>query len=133
MLHELRMAADRCMTATHCNTLHHIATHSNTLHHIATHCNTLQHSATYCNILHHTASHCITLQHTATHCNTLQHTDTGSTRFLYTGAASISRILKNYMSLLQNTISFIGLFCKRDPRRSVYTNLRLCTCFIRET
>jgi len=29
------------------------------------------------------------------------------------GVATISRLLK-IMSLLQNTVSFIGLFCKRD-------------------
>jgi len=65
MLHELSMAHDRCVTATHCDTLRHTAPH--------------------CITLHHTASHCIALQHTATHCNTLQHTDTGSMRKTYDG------------------------------------------------
>ena len=65
MLHELSMAHDRCVTATHCDTLRHTASH--------------------CITLHHTASHCIALQHTATHCNTLQHTDTGSMRKTYDG------------------------------------------------
>jgi len=30
------------------------------------------------------------------------------------GVATISSLLKNYWSLLQNIVSFIGLFCKRD-------------------
>jgi len=30
------------------------------------------------------------------------------------GVATMSRLLKNYLSLLQNIVSFIGLFCKRD-------------------
>jgi len=30
------------------------------------------------------------------------------------GVATISRLLKNYRSLLQNIVSFIGLLCKRD-------------------
>ena len=33
----------------------------------ATHCNTLQHIAAHCSTLQHTATHCSTLQHTATH------------------------------------------------------------------
>ena len=28
--------------------------------------------------------------------------------------ATISRLLNNHMSLLQNIVSFIGLYCKRD-------------------
>jgi len=30
------------------------------------------------------------------------------------GVATFSRLLKNYRSLLQNIVSFIKLFCKRD-------------------
>jgi len=30
------------------------------------------------------------------------------------GVATISRLLKKYVSLLQNTLSFVGLFVKRD-------------------
>ena len=30
------------------------------------------------------------------------------------GVATISRLLKNYRSLSQNIVAFIGLFCKRD-------------------
>ena len=40
----------------------------------ATHCNTLQHLATQCNTLQQTTTHCNTLQRTAMHCNTLRHT-----------------------------------------------------------
>ena len=32
----------------------------------------------------------------------------------YYGVALISRLLQKYKSLLQNIVSFIGLFCKRD-------------------
>jgi len=89
-------------TATHCNTLQHIATHCNT--HITNgpqfttrsswlsepHCNRAQRKSgfqcartspvLYCNTLQHTATHCSTLQRntlqqTATHCSTLQHTN----------------------------------------------------------
>jgi len=35
-------------------------------------------------------------------------------RSVYYGVALISRLLQNYVSLLQNIVSFIGLFCKRD-------------------
>jgi len=67
-----------CTRKTHditysCTTLQHTATHRNTLQHIATHCNTLQHTATHRNTLQHIATHCNTSQHTATHRNTLQH------------------------------------------------------------
>ena len=44
----------------------------------ATHCNTLQHIAAHCSTLQHTAAHCNTLQHTAAHCSTLQHIYNGS-------------------------------------------------------
>ena len=53
------------------------ATHCNTLRHMATHCNTraaLPASTNHCTILQYTATHCNTLQHTAMHRNTLQHT-----------------------------------------------------------
>jgi len=84
--------------------------YSTTLWNHATHCNTLQHTATRCNTLQHTATHCNTLQHTATHCNTLQHSTTlwnDATSYLLWNNA-------NHRSLLQNIVSFTGLFCRRD-------------------
>ena len=73
-------ATERCLSATHCNTLQHTATHCNTLQHTATHCNT---PTAHCDVLHQmcrvvasnpsaterrvSATHCNTLQHTATH------------------------------------------------------------------
>jgi len=127
-------------TATHCNTLQHTATHCTTLQHTATHCNTLQHTATHCNTLQHTATHCNTLQHTATHCNscdswrgvstvstvTFCHTSWLLTTVTFSSCVVTSldevnshllptqQALQNYTSLLQNIVSFIGLFCKRD-------------------
>ena len=53
---------------------HGTATHYNTLQHIAAYYNTLQHTTTHCSILQHTATHYNTLQHTAAYCNTLHHT-----------------------------------------------------------
>jgi len=72
-------------TRTKCSTLLHTATHYNTLQHIATrivthtsaHGNTVQHAATYFNA--NCNAHCNTLQHTVTHCNTLQHTPHAAT------------------------------------------------------
>jgi len=58
-------------TATHCNTLQHIATHCNTLQYTATYCTILQHIATRCNALQHIATYCNRLQQTATYRNTL--------------------------------------------------------------
>jgi len=71
-------------TATHYNTLLHIAARWN---YCNIHCNTLQHAgapcllllqrtATHCNALQRTAAYCNVLQRTAAHCNTLQHTAT---------------------------------------------------------
>jgi len=51
-----------------------MATHCNTWQHTATHGNTLQHMATHCNIWQHTAKHGNTLQDTATRCTTLSRT-----------------------------------------------------------
>jgi len=70
-------------------------------------------------------------QHTATHCNTLQHTATSlicSVTYpnvtwlirihiwhdFHTGDGNNAYWLLNYRSLLQNIVSFMGLFCKRD-------------------
>ena len=67
-------------TATHCNTLHHIATHcqhdqfSDLVQQVPRIMNLL-HAATSCNTLQHTATHCNTLQHTATRCQHDQYSD----------------------------------------------------------
>jgi len=63
-------------TATHCNTLQHLAARAccNTLQHARDRVRQTQvHTATHCNTLQHTATHCNTPQHPATHCNTLHH------------------------------------------------------------
>jgi hypothetical protein len=52
-------------SATHCDTLRHIATHCDTLRHIATH-------STDCDTLRHIATHFDTK--TQTHCDTKRHT-----------------------------------------------------------
>jgi len=70
-LHMLQWRATCCQA--HCNT----ATHCNTLKHIAIHWNKLQHTAIRCSdsgrhVAGHTATNCDTLTHTATHCKTLQ-------------------------------------------------------------
>jgi len=89
---------------------------------LQTNTDTLQHTATHCNTLQHTATHCNTLQHTATHCNTLQHTATNEYRHTHCmitystmGWLCLVGSLK-YRSLLQNIVTFIGLFCIRDLR-----------------
>ena len=70
---------EKLVTATYCNTLHHIATHCS-LQHTATQCNiATEDRAFYRSYLAHhekrlDTTHCNTLQHTAIHCNTLQHT-----------------------------------------------------------
>ena len=92
------------------------------------------------NTLQHTATHCNTLQHTATHCNscdswrgvstvstvTFCHTSWLLTTVTFSSCVVTSldevnshllptqQALQNYTSLLQNIVSFIGLFCKRD-------------------
>jgi len=43
-------------------------------------------------------------------------------RFNGYGVATISRLLKNYRSLLQNIVSFIGLFCKETNHFKEPTN-----------
>jgi len=67
-----------CTRKTHditysCTTLQHTATHRNTLQHIATHCNTLQHTATHRNTLQHIARHCSThmISHMVSHTHVL--------------------------------------------------------------
>jgi len=67
-----------CTRKTHditysCTTLQHTATHRNTLQHIATHCNTSQHTATHRNTLQHLARHCSThmISHMVSHTHVL--------------------------------------------------------------
>jgi len=129
-------------TTTRCNTLQHTAIHCITLQRTISHCNTylaslgkearsdqtlhtLQRTATHtehartkshdpttlCNALQHTATHCNALQHTATHCNALHHAAMHCNTYL---ASSGEEPLLNCRSLLQNIVSFIGLFCKKD-------------------
>ena len=96
------------------------------------HCYSLQRTAKY---QRHTATHCNTLQHTATRCNTLQHTThcNISTTLAFEVVSLLIRVFSgkkylsntgmgwlrsvgpiNYKSLLQDMVSFIGLFCKTD-------------------
>jgi len=72
-------------------------------------CGSCMHMLFLCNTL--TATHRNTL--TATYCNTLQHTAT-HLPFLWLWGGYCRQDRLNYTSLLQNKVSFIGLFCKRD-------------------
>ena len=95
------------------------------------HWNTPQHTAAHCITLHRTAPHCITLHHTASHSKSLQVTNrhqhtatrtvalTPSAKETYTRTVSYVGWLRsvgsiNSRSLLQNIVSFMELFCKRD-------------------
>ena len=100
------------------------------------------HTTTHCNALQVTATHYSTLQRTTTHCNTLHRkvkyglrclcfkfvASSWSPSHLFRTSAHVGHLFaytrigwlrlvassKNYTSLLQNMISFIGLFFKRD-------------------
>jgi len=121
----------RLHTATHCNTLQHTATHCNTLQHTATHCNTLQHTATHCNAIDHTkriqlAIYIIcTPQHTATHCSTVQHTATHHKK-----TTQPTMYPTKNRSLLQNTVCFTWLFCKRGLWPQCILPTQPATCFV---
>jgi len=56
------------------------------------------------------------IQHTATHCNTLQHRTWNENLILKQNHTKRKCAAKNSVgeSILQNVVSFIGLFCKRD-------------------
>jgi len=56
-------------TATHCNSLQHVAKHTGDSE-LATDVSHANCAAALCNTLLHTATHCNSLQHTALHCNT---------------------------------------------------------------
>jgi len=69
--------------------------------------------------LQHNATHCNTMQRTATHCNTLQHTMRLIVSLSEPFESSVLQCVAvrcTVMSgtLLQNVVSFMGLFCKRD-------------------
>jgi len=105
------------ISSTHCNTLH-TTTHCNALQqkdctkpssHMTKKC-IIHTSHSYTCTFDHAATRCNTLQHTATHCNTLQHTTTQKT---YHAFIIHVKQMHNCRSILQNIVSFIGLFCKR--------------------
>ena len=85
----------------------------------ATHCNTLQHIATHCNTLHHTASHCITLQHTASnHSCGNNHHHFGNccelrSQMAETHTRSLSSLTRPVGTYKQISHISIGLFCKK--------------------
>jgi len=130
--HNARHCNTQQHTATHCNTLQRAAMHcsrvdtgaarprdiqkSHALHHTAPHCTTRHHTATHCSTLQQPSAHCSTLQHTASHCITLQHRSTHTVRkYTISGmCACLCKRILFYRALLQNIVSFTGLFCKRD-------------------
>jgi len=135
-------------TATHCNTLLHIATISNTLQHNeswhSSHCTTLQHTATHCNTRRHTTTHCNTLQqslrivatsqllqHNTTHCDTLQLTATlrhtaihcKTRRHIATHCNTLQHIA-THCNTLQHTATLCNRVCELLPPHSNCNTLR---------
>ena len=147
--------------AIHGNTLQHTAIQCNTLQHTEIQCNTLTVFCAFQSDLYewvttkrsYTASkrenkvivrehRCNTLQRTATHCNTLQYSamhlkmcalsKISTMNDLWGGYSQQDRL--NYRSLLQNIVSFLGLFCRCDlsfyrsyKPKPPHTTKRSCT------
>ena len=138
----------------------HTTAHHNSLQPTPTRCNPLQHPHTtaHHNPLHPTATHYTIRQPAATPCNTLS---SSSSHSLFLEQADSLKVLLlsllrerslapqksrsshcckkepplsfslNYTSLLQNIVSFIGLFCKGDLYRARLQE-RASSLFLRE-
>jgi len=130
-------------TASHYTTLHHTTSHATWMHescdtYEAVCCSVLQCAAVCCSVLQCVAVCCSVLQCVAVCCSVLQHMNTWVTQHAWTshvshtnvkclthicarrfvciyGVPIMSRLLQIIDDiLLQNIVSFIGLFCKRD-------------------